>query len=220
VHQAEIPACAPWIVYPGVIQGRHIRELGPKGCVLVEVNDAREIERAEFMPLDVLRWALVTVTLDGVEDASETEHRVTSALRQAREEAKPVPVIARVRLTGTTTMDTALRSALPDWKARIEACGANAGSEVMIERVEVATAPSIAHDAEDDGLLPAIRATAATWAASGRPVSATELVQKLQGELPTAARKAVDTALQEPAALLADAVALIETTLHSNPPKS
>ena len=34
------------IVFPGNIQGRHIREPGPKGCLLVTVDDAQNVDRA------------------------------------------------------------------------------------------------------------------------------------------------------------------------------
>ena len=38
VHSRRIVSEAPWIVYPGNTQGRHIRETGPRGCVLVTVD--------------------------------------------------------------------------------------------------------------------------------------------------------------------------------------
>lgn len=35
VHQREVLHQDPWVVFPGNLQGRHIRETGPKGCALV-----------------------------------------------------------------------------------------------------------------------------------------------------------------------------------------
>src|SRR5690606_10500725 len=57
VHTAEVLSAAgdPPIVFPGNLQGRHIRETGPKGCTLVTVDD-RGRASCEFRPLDVLRW--------------------------------------------------------------------------------------------------------------------------------------------------------------------
>ena len=34
IHQQQIVADNPWIVFPGNIQGRHVREAGPKGVML------------------------------------------------------------------------------------------------------------------------------------------------------------------------------------------
>ncbi len=39
VHKRESIREAPWVVFPGNIQGRHIRESGPKGCLLVKVDE-------------------------------------------------------------------------------------------------------------------------------------------------------------------------------------
>jgi DNA repair exonuclease SbcCD nuclease subunit len=41
VHAREIVREDPWIVFPGNLQGRQIRENGPKGATLVTVSDGR-----------------------------------------------------------------------------------------------------------------------------------------------------------------------------------
>ncbi len=41
IHKHAALARDPWVVYPGNLQGRHAKETGPKGCILVEVEDAR-----------------------------------------------------------------------------------------------------------------------------------------------------------------------------------
>src|SRR3546814_6974179 len=41
VHQHEIVCEAPHVVFPGNIQGRTIRETGPKGAVIVTVEDGQ-----------------------------------------------------------------------------------------------------------------------------------------------------------------------------------
>ncbi len=45
----------PCIVYPGNTQGRSWRELGPRGCYLVQVDAARRITPT-FVATDVVRW--------------------------------------------------------------------------------------------------------------------------------------------------------------------
>lgn len=39
VHEYEELSRNPWVVFPGNLQGRSVRECGPKGAVLVEVTD-------------------------------------------------------------------------------------------------------------------------------------------------------------------------------------
>jgi len=93
-----VQATDPTIVYPGVLQGRHARETGPKGCILVE-SSATGIARHEFVMLDEVRWDVRRIApganergLDGIL-ASATE-----AMRRAVEGAEGRPVMLRAEL--------------------------------------------------------------------------------------------------------------------------
>ena len=44
IHAAEIVHRDPWIVFPGNIQGRSIRETGAKGAVRVTVEDGKIVD--------------------------------------------------------------------------------------------------------------------------------------------------------------------------------
>ena len=39
VHEHAVIQTAPWIVFPGNLQGRHIRETGPRGAVMVNADE-------------------------------------------------------------------------------------------------------------------------------------------------------------------------------------
>lgn len=54
IHTAEIVARHPWIVFPGNLQGRSVRETGPKGAMRVTVEDGR-ISNVEPLVLDAAR---------------------------------------------------------------------------------------------------------------------------------------------------------------------
>jgi DNA repair exonuclease SbcCD nuclease subunit len=62
VHDFQILHQHPHVVYAGNPQGRHVRELGAKGIVLVHVSDG-EVTELEFRETDVLRWFHETVHL-------------------------------------------------------------------------------------------------------------------------------------------------------------
>jgi DNA repair exonuclease SbcCD nuclease subunit len=66
IHKRDTLCADPPIVFPGNIQGRHIRETGPKGCMLVTVDGRRS--RLEFRRLDVLQWALCRVDASALDD--------------------------------------------------------------------------------------------------------------------------------------------------------
>jgi len=55
IHTRTELAREPWVVFPGNIQGRSVRECGPRGCYLVDVDDRGGASLA-FEPLDTVRW--------------------------------------------------------------------------------------------------------------------------------------------------------------------
>ena len=70
VHAHQIVHRDPWIVFPGNLQGRHVKETGAKGAVLVTVRDGA-IETVEHKPVDVVRWAHLQVDVSA---SSDTAH--------------------------------------------------------------------------------------------------------------------------------------------------
>ncbi|MDR5650726.1 DNA repair exonuclease, partial [Staphylococcus nepalensis] len=52
----------PQIHYPGNIQGRHFKELGEKGCLLVESDDVNL--EAKFVPTQFIRFEKATLETD------------------------------------------------------------------------------------------------------------------------------------------------------------
>ena len=90
VHEYEVLAWDPWIVFPGNIQGRNIRECGPKGAVLVEVENA-EVVNVQRLIVDRARWATLRIDLAGVLGEAV-------ALRKIEEQIRPVAAEAADRL--------------------------------------------------------------------------------------------------------------------------
>ena len=81
VHTREVLHEDPFIIFPGNIQGRHIRETGPKGCRLVTVEDGRAIS-AEHCDTAVLRWSVCAVDAAGGCDAETVIDRVRTHISQ------------------------------------------------------------------------------------------------------------------------------------------
>lgn len=139
IHKREILNKEPLIVFPGNIQGRHIREAGRKGCSLVTVDDRGSISE-EFVELGVMRWESVPVDLFGVKTEEEAFTQVSAALDAALQDADGMPLAVRVHLLGETALDGALRSARKYWTESIRALGLERGSErIWIEKVKVET---------------------------------------------------------------------------------
>jgi exonuclease SbcD len=146
VHAREIVHEDPWIVFPGNLQGRHVRESGAKGASLVSVRDGR-VARVEHRPLDVLRWCVIEVSLAGEKSFDGAMIRVGGALAATLAAAGERPVAARVRLTGMTPLHGRLLAEVEQVRQGIIAEGAQHGAEaVWIESVAIDTASTAALD--------------------------------------------------------------------------
>ncbi len=103
VHTREEVFRDPWIVFPGNIQGRHIRETGPKGCTMVTVENG-QVSAVEHHDLDVLRWAECRVDLSECDVREECLEKVREAFETEMGKAGGRPVAVRLALEGATPL--------------------------------------------------------------------------------------------------------------------
>ena len=154
IHKARLVQEEPPIVFPGNIQGRHIRETGVKGCQLVTVDD-RGRAALEFVPLDVFRWHELTVAVEGVQRADDVSGMVGQAFRRLVREQGELPLAVRVVVTGRCPAHRTLAAAPEAWASQVRALAAGAG-EVWVEKVKFQTADAAgtsAAGAADEGPL-------------------------------------------------------------------
>jgi DNA repair protein SbcD/Mre11 len=113
VHQRESVNGSnhPRVEYPGNLQGRHIRETGPKGCLLVSVGTDLRCE-PEFRPLDVFRWALVQIDVSGMTSRDEIVDAVAAGFsdRLEAEGSLGQALGVRVELMGETPLQQTLEA--------------------------------------------------------------------------------------------------------------
>lgn len=136
VHKPEVVAEDPWIVFPGCIQGRHIRETGPKGCVLATVEDGA-VREIESVPLDVLRWVRCCVDLTDADDMTTVLERTRMAIVSEHAAADGRPVAMRIRFEGATTIADQLAADPMRIEQQLKMIAAETvGEDLWIERVE------------------------------------------------------------------------------------
>jgi DNA repair exonuclease SbcCD nuclease subunit len=142
IHQHEILSRDPPIVFSGNIQGRHIRETGPKGCVMVSVDDAGRTE-PEFTPLDVVRWAVAEVTVSGAKNTFEVIDRTRICMETLLEENDGMPMAVRVHVLGETEVHNELLANPDRWESEIRAAANDIGSgRIWVEKIRFETRPS------------------------------------------------------------------------------
>lgn len=163
VHNREEVSQEPWIVFPGNIQGRHIRELGPKGCTLVTVESGDVVE-VEHRDLDVMRWSLCELDVSASETVDDIYEQVREGLQSALDAAEGRPVAVRLILQGACSAHSTLHADRERWIQEYRALATGqGGAGIWLEKVSIKTTPSISIDKvldRDDalsGLLRAIR---------------------------------------------------------------
>jgi DNA repair protein SbcD/Mre11 len=138
VHTRAVLSEAPWIVFPGNLQGRHANEAGAKGATLLTVED-REIRSVEPVILDVVRWARITIDLTGCGDYDEACGRIRDGISRAAGQADGRTLASRLTLTGKTSIHGALAGDSERTTAECLALAAQAGGDVWLERVVIET---------------------------------------------------------------------------------
>ncbi|MCW3004909.1 MAG: metallophosphoesterase [Conexibacter sp.] len=214
VHERELLHADPPILFPGCLQGRHVRETGPKGATVVVAGSAGQLELTEHV-LDHVRWAVCDVDATELDDVDEVLGAVGEALRDAVDAADGRLLAARVRVIGASPAHSALvrAGAALDWEVRSVA-GEVAGDAAWVERVAVRTVPEREVSAEgDDVFAELVRSLQATVADDGAIDALGSELASLAEKLPAAVRADWDPTSP---AVVRD---LVEDLRHRLPPR-
>jgi DNA repair exonuclease SbcCD nuclease subunit len=144
VHEHAILQQTPcWVVFPGNLQGRHIRETGPRGAVLVTADETG-ILSVERLFVDVLRWHQVIVDASGAQTLADVVQLTGQALeRLVGENLAGKPMSARVTVVGKTAAHGELFGMEAHLRAEIIGHAAAVGSnKLWVEKVRVETTPA------------------------------------------------------------------------------
>ena len=140
VHTREVVASEPWVVFPGNLQGRFVKETGPKGATLVTVDDNHQVVSVVPHTLDVVRWEHLEVDASAVTGVPELCDLVRIAMAGAKETAGDRLLAVRVSAVGTSAAHTALWRGRAEFTAEVRAL-ANEFDRVWVEKVRPATSP-------------------------------------------------------------------------------
>ncbi len=153
VHEHQIWTGASTVVFPGNLQGRHIRETGPRGAMIVTA-DEYGIQEIKRLFVDVLRWTSLEVDATECNTLSEVVGLIDEALdRLVENSASTILTAVRVTVTGKTPAHGDLFGLESQLRAEVLALAVAMGAErLWIEKVKVFTS------AVDDG--EAVRARA------------------------------------------------------------
>ena len=131
------------VVFPGNIQGRHVRETGPKGACLVTVDEGEVINLAN-LELDVVRWAVLNVDVTAARNTVDIVDLMRDALDTGCARSGRTIVSCSHRTAGLVAqLHSQLVASANDLTAEARSAALGLGDEVAwAERVAVQTTPA------------------------------------------------------------------------------
>lgn len=139
VHAHAVLNEYPHIVYPGNLQGRHPRETGAKGAVLVRVEDGKVVN-LEHRGLDAVRWSSLSIDVSEVGEHQELLGYIRSHIADSAEQAEGRPIALRLTLTGTTPLHSRLILEQAGLREDVETLLATLAHDVWLEKLRLETA--------------------------------------------------------------------------------
>ncbi len=98
IHKRQVHSDAPWIVMPGIPQGRDIGEPGPQSATLIEIDEG-SITTSEFLTSSI-EFTTLLLDVGALEDATALQTLAKSALQKHADSLQSDDGVVRVRLQG------------------------------------------------------------------------------------------------------------------------
>lgn len=137
IHLREEVHTDPWIVFPGNLQGRHAREVGPKGASLVTV-ESNQVESVDPLELDDVRWHLVDVPAERLADVDEIRSNIAEQFNAIAGEQGQRLAAVRVRIQGSSQAHEELWRDPHGLEADIRSLAIQSG-KLWVEKVKLDT---------------------------------------------------------------------------------
>jgi DNA repair exonuclease SbcCD nuclease subunit len=141
VHEFEIVASDPLVVFPGNLQGRSIREQGAKGAVLVTVDDG--IATVDRLIVDSARFISIGINVSEGDLDVDVLKRIEEEAIRLSAEFDGKPVAARIRISGACAFYDELARDRAQWQDEVLAACQRAYSDIWIEKLELRLSSSV-----------------------------------------------------------------------------
>lgn len=219
IHRREVLSEDPWVCFPGNLQGRHIRETGPKGCLLVTVEG--DVARVEERDLELVRWEVCRVSSADCRDGYELLGRVEAQLCHLLDQCSAEVLAARVVVADDSPAGAQVLAAPQHWASEMRQLATDCGGgRVWLEKVDVDTRSAATSAAgqppPDGGALGPLEALELT-PESLEALRADDALCDLAGKLPPELREGdegLDLSDDALSRLLPRARALLAAALH------
>lgn len=148
VHGRQVHGDDPWIVMPGMPQGRDIGEAGPKSATLIEVTDGG-LSVSEI-PTGLVQFQRLEIDLSGCRESADIRHRLRDALDRCAQALAMDEAILRVRLHGQTPLHWSMARDRAEWEEALGRLAEDTG-RLWVEAVDQDISPPDADMRPADG---------------------------------------------------------------------
>lgn len=188
VHKRSVVNGDCTIVMPGIPQGRHINESGPKSVSLVTVADDGSI-LIEERDVSIAQFDRVPVDATGIDDWRDMATAITEKLRAAREVTSSDHLVSRLLVTGATSLAWRIRRDRDLLKAECDE-RAQAIGRCWVEKLETDCHVATTSDAPDGDPVSELRSLIASNVAGseGFRQEAIKIAEEMTGQLPPECR--------------------------------
>lgn len=151
VHEYSVWQGDACVVFPGNLQGRNIRETGPRGAVMVNVDDQGRVE-VERLLVDVLRWRRLDVDVSACISFADVVNAIGGAMQGLLSDLDADMLLAvRVVVSGVTPVHGELFGLEGQLRAEVLAQVIALGHErLWLEKVKLATRAPVESDTQHD----------------------------------------------------------------------
>lgn len=142
IHSRAVLHEEPYVVYPGVLQGRNARETGPKGATIVAVADGK-VSAVTHHELDVVRWASVVVNVGRAATRTALLNSIREELDRVCINAGDRAIAIRLCLVGETALHNQLLIEPEALREDVEALAMVLRNDIWLEKLVVNTSASV-----------------------------------------------------------------------------
>jgi DNA repair exonuclease SbcCD nuclease subunit len=151
-HDPEVLNTDPHVVFAGVLQGRQIREAGPKGAYLVEVTDGITTA-VEHRPLDAMRWERLRIDVSALADEADLLVAAREAMDAVLSTAGDRLLALRLEIVGAAPIHSLLVKEREHLDGELRALASEFGAErIWLERIVYTTEAPSSATVRDDAL--------------------------------------------------------------------
>lgn len=158
IHSAQIVSKNPYRVYSGVLQGRHIKETGSKGCYLIEVDNFKVVS-VNFKAIASHLWEELYIDLSDICREEELKQRLISSFKNMIHPEEHIEgYILRLIFTGVFKLEKRIHFYQEYWRSCIYLWLSEAVEQkIYIEKLIDRTSQDLSSDGDKNTIFNAFR---------------------------------------------------------------